>query len=190
MYTVDQNEQFIIFLTSLGVGFILGILYDILRALRLSFTKGKAATVVFDLLYFFLFALLSFIYMLASNKGEVRSYIIIGEIVGAVFYYFSFGIVVMKITDRVAALLKRFYRLVFKVTSAPFRALKRLFLFIFDKSSRFFEKKRKKNEKIRKKLLPKLRLYVYNLLDILDVGKTHTKKGGSDFGKEEKEKTK
>lgn len=190
MYTVDQNEQYMIFLTSLGVGFILGVLYDVLRAVRLSFTKGKAVTVVFDLLYFFLFALLSYIYMLASNKGEVRSYIIIGEIIGAVFYYFSFGIAVVKITERVAMLLRRFYRFAFKVVCAPFRCLKRLFLFVFHKSNSFFEKKQKKNEKIRKKLLPKLRLYVYNLLDILYVGKVHTKKGGSNFGKKEKEKTK
>lgn len=190
MYTVDQNEQLIIFLTSLGVGFILGVLYDALRALRLSLTKGRVATVVFDLLYFFLFALLSYIFMLASNKGEVRSYIIIGEIIGAVFYYFSFGIAVIKITDCFVALLRRFYRFAFKVLSAPFRALKRLFSFIFNKLGVFFEKKRKKNEKIRKKLLPKLRLYVYNLLDILYAGKARSKKGGSDFGKEEKEKTK
>ena len=67
MYSVEQSEQTLIFVASLGVGFLLGILYDIFRALRLSFTKGKAAIVIFDLLYFFAVAFLSF---LCDNKEK------------------------------------------------------------------------------------------------------------------------
>ena len=48
MYNVDQSEQTLIFIASLGVGFLLGILYDALRAVRLSFTKGKIAVIIFD----------------------------------------------------------------------------------------------------------------------------------------------
>ena len=78
MYNVSQSEQTLIFLASLGVGFLLGVLYDFLRALRLSFTRGKVAVIIFDLLYFFMVAFFSYIFILAANKGEVRSYIIIG----------------------------------------------------------------------------------------------------------------
>ena len=88
MYNVEQSEQVLIFIASLGVGFLLGVLYDFLRALRLSFTRVKWSVIIFDLLYFFMVAFLSYIFILASNKGEVRSYIIIGELLGAVFYYF------------------------------------------------------------------------------------------------------
>ena len=40
---------------------------------------------------------------------------------------------------------------------------------------------------MRKKLLPKLRLYVYNLLGILFANKPIGKKGGRDFGKGKEE---
>ena len=96
MYNVSQNEQVLIFIASLGVGFILGVLYDFLRALKLSFTKGKIAVIIFDLLYFFMVAFWSYIFILAANKGEIRSYIIRGELLGAIFYYFSLGIALMK----------------------------------------------------------------------------------------------
>ncbi len=188
MYNVDQNEQMLIFFASIGVGFLLGVLYDFLRALRLSFTKWKWVVIVFDLLYFSLVAFLSYIFILATNKGEVRSYIIIGELFGVLFYYFALGIVMMKLTERFVSFLKSFYSLVFKVVSFPFRLLRRLFVNSFGKIKQFLKKSEKKSEKIRKKVLPKVWLYVYNLLGILCVGSKESRKGGKAYGKGEKEK--
>lgn len=187
MYSVDQSEQLIIFIGSLGVGFLLGIVYDVFRAIRLSFTKSKVAVVVSDVLYFTLFALATFIYALAANKGEVRSYIIIGELSGAAFYYFSFGLAVIKLTDRFVTAFNRFKAFLFKVISAPFRLIRKVFGKLYRKIWAFLKKSEKKSEKIQKNLLPKARLYVYNLLGIFGVGKTHFRKGGGDFGKEKNE---
>lgn len=188
MYNVEQSEQTLIFIASLGVGFLLGILYDVLRALRLSFTKGKIPIVIFDLLYFFAVAFFSYLFILATNKGEVRSYIIIGELLGAVFYYFSLGIAVIKLTNRFVSFLKRVYSFLFKIISFPFRIIKRAFLKIFGKIFTFFEKSEKKSKKIQKKVLPKARVYVYNLFGILCVSSKKSRKGGKANGDKEKEK--
>lgn len=188
MYTVEQNEQAMIFFTSLGVGFLLGVLYDVMRAFRLSFDRGKAVTVIIDLLYFSLVAFCSYVYILAANKGEVRSYIIAGELIGAVFYYFSLGAVAMKITDRLAAFLKKIRSVVFKTICTPPALLKKGFSCFFRKMSSLLKKKQKNSQKIRKKHLPKLRLYVYNLKSILYAGKTSNREDGAGLGKEEKEK--
>lgn len=189
MYNVEQSEQMLIFLASLGVGFILGILYDFLRALRLSFTRGKWSVIIFDLLYFFMVAFLSYIFMLASNKGEVRSYIIIGELLGAVFYYFSLGFALMKLTDKLALLLKRLYKFIFNIISFPFRLLKRVLQKLFGKLIIFLKKSSKKSQKIQKKVLPKWRVYVYNLFGILCAGSQKSRKGGKANGEGEKEES-
>lgn len=189
MYNVAQGEQTLIFIASLGVGFILGVLYDFLRAIRLSFTKGKIPIIIFDLLYFFMVAFLSYIFILAANKGEVRSYIIIGELLGAVFYYFSLGFALMKLTDRFVCLLKRFCKFVFNIISFPFRLLKRLSHKVFDKLITFLKKSEKKSQKIQKKVLPKWRVYVYNLFGILCAGSQKSQKGGKADGKGEKEES-
>ncbi len=189
MYNVSQSEQLLIFLASLGVGFLLGVLYDFLRALRLSFTRGKWSIVAFDLLYFFMVAFCSYIFILAANKGEVRSYIIIGELLGAVFYYFSLGFALMKLTDKLVLILRRFYSLLFKIISFPFRLIKTAFLKVFGKLKVFFEKSEKKSKKIQKKVLPKWRVYVYNLFGILCAGSQKSRKGGKADGKREKEKS-
>lgn len=189
MYNVSQSEQTLIFLASLGVGFLLGILYDFLRAVRLSFSRGKIAVVVFDLLYFFFVAFFSYLFILAANKGEVRSYIIIGELSGAVFYYFSLGFALMKLTDKFVAILKKVYSLAFKIISFPFCLIKSAFLKIFGKLKKIFKKSEKKSQKIQKKVLPKARVYVYNLFGILCAGSQKSEKGGKADGKGKKEKS-
>ena len=188
MYSVPHSEQLSIFLSSLGVGFILGVLYDILRGIRLSVSKSKVLVVVFDLIYFLLLAFITFIFILAANKGEIRFYIILGEIIGLVFYYVSFGIAAIKITDKIIGLLRRFYSFSFRVLSAPFRLMERLFLSLKEKIKKKFRKTSKNSEKIRKKHLPKLRLYVYNLFGILLANQKFQKKGGGSFGKDKKGK--
>ncbi len=188
MYSVPQSEQLSIFVAALGLGFLLGVLYDLLRTVRLSLTNSKIAVVFFDLLYFFLFGLCTFLFILALNKGEVRSYIIAGELIGGAFYYFSFGIAAIKFTDRFTKALKRLYSFVFKIICTPFRLIKRLFFHLSDKFNKLFKKTEKKSEKIRKKHLPKLRLYVYNLFGIFLASSSSEKKGGGRRGKEKKQK--
>lgn len=188
MYSVPQSEQLSIFVAALGTGFILGIVYDILRALRLSFTSSKVAVVVFDLIYCFIFWLASFLFIIAMNKGELRFYIVAGEIIGALFYYVSFGIAAIKITDAFVKYLKRFYSFVYKVLSIPFHLLKRVFINFKTKHQANRKKSEKNMEKLEKNLLPKLRMYVYNLSGMFLISRNSEKKGGGSFGKGKKGK--
>lgn len=186
MYSVPQSEQLSIFVASLGLGFLLGVLYDVVRAIRLSLPYSKIATVIFDLLYCFLFGIITFLFILALNKGEVRFYIIAGEIIGALFYYISFGIAVIKITDHVTAFLKKVYKLIFSIIRAPFRLLKRLFVAIKNKMLLLFKKSEKNSQKLRKKHLPKLRVYVYNLFGVFFTSAKPHRKDVGNLGNKEK----
>ncbi len=190
MYSVPQSRQLTIFLCALGAGFLLGILYDIMRAMRLSFTTSKAAVIIFDVVYFLLCGILSFLFILALNKGEVRFYIIAGEIIGWLFYYISLGVAVIKLTDAFVSAFNKAKSFIFKVISAPFRLIYRAINRICLKISTLFKKTEKKSEKIRKKHLPKLRLYVYNLLGIISTRRNVSKKGGQGFGKRKSKKEK
>jgi spore cortex biosynthesis protein YabQ len=186
MYSVPQSEQLSIFVASLGLGFLLGVLYDVVRAIRLSLPYSKIATVIFDLLYCFLFGTITFLFILALNKGEVRFYIIAGEIIGALFYYISFGIAVIKIRDHVTAFLKKVYKLIFSIIRAPFRLLKRLFVAIKNKMLLLFKKSEKNSQKLRKKHLPKLRVYVYNLFGVFFTSAKSHRKDVGNLGNKEK----
>lgn len=178
MYSFEQSEQLKLFLLSLGAGFLLGILYDILRTIRLTFTKSKKVIFIFDILYFILFGFGTFIFFLATNKGEFRSYMILGEILGWFFYYLSFGIAAKSFTDAFVKTIHTVFKFVFKIISAPFLLIFKGFLKIKEKIYAISQKVTKKMEKNRKKHLQKLRLYVYNLLGILKSNGLSKKKGG------------
>lgn len=177
MYSVAQAEQLKIFLTSLGVGFLLGMLYDIFRFFRLSFSRFKAATVIIDTLYFLLFGFLSYIFILTVNKGEIRFYILLGEALGASFWYFAFAPVSFKITNAVVRFLKRTYW----VVTYPFRALAKAISALNEKIKQKRKKTAKNTQKMRKKLLPKTKIYVYNIFGIFQ-----GKKGGNSLGSQRK----
>lgn len=168
MYSFEQSEQVKLFLLSLGAGFFLGIIYDFLRAIRLTLSKSKAIVFIFDILYFLIFCFFTFIFFLAVNKGEFRSYMIFGELLGWIFYYLSFGIAAKSFTDIFVKVIHSVFRFIKKTVLAPFLLIFRLFLKLKDKFFRFFKKVGKKYEKNHKKHLQKFRLYVYNLLGILN----------------------
>ncbi len=183
MYSVPQSRQLAIFICALGAGFLLGVLYDVIRTLRLSFTKSKTALIIFDTVYFLLCGIISFLFILAFNKGEVRFYILAGEIIGWVFYYFSFGMVAIKITDVIVIALDKAKKVLIKVISAPFRLIFKAVNRIQEKLHKLFKKSGKKSQKIRKKYLQKLRLYVYNLFGIMSTRANTEQKGGKGRGK-------
>lgn len=184
MYSYEQSEQLNLFLLSLGAGFVLGVVYDILRAVRLTISKGKVIIFIFDILYFLIFSLATFLFFLAVNKGEFRSYMIFGEILGFVFYYVSFGIAAKSFTDAFVKAIHACFSSLYKIILMPFKAIFRVISEIKCKFSQFFKKLRKKYEKIQKKHLPKLRLYVYNLLGIF--GKQQNVKEKDGYSDEEK----
>lgn len=185
MYTVAQSEQLKIFAAALGAGFLLGAVYDFFRVLRLSLSRGKVCTVIFDILYFLIFGCGTYTFALAANKGEIRWYIIFGELAGAAVWYLSFAPFSHKLTNIFVNALRQLYSHIL----APFRALKRSVISLLPKLDKKRKKTVKKSEKIRKKLLPKLQIYVYNLICILIGKSTFSEKGGSEVGKQkEKER--
>ena len=113
MYSFEQSEQLKLFLLSLGAGFVLGILYDILRTIRLTFTKSKKVIFIFDILYFVLFGFDTFIFFLATNKGEFRSYMVFGEVLGWIFYYLSFGLAAKSFTDAFVNAIQDYFCAIF-----------------------------------------------------------------------------
>ncbi len=191
MYSVPQNQQLIIFLASIGLGFLLGIFYDILRTVRLTITKSNVGIIIFDVIYFIFFGFASFLFILAMNKGEVRIYIPIGEIIGWLFYYFSFGLAAIKITDLLVKVIRGFFALIFKIITLPFRLIYKGLRLICKGLIRLVKKIENFFKKLLKKLLPKAYMYVYNLFGIVSVRRNNPKKGGRGFGKhkckEEKE---
>lgn len=159
VYIQGLAEQTRIFLYALGFGFLLGILYDIFRTLRLIISRSRGFVFFMDILYFAVCSFLTFCFIMIVDSGRVRIYVAIGEILGWLIYYFSFGAIAMKTTNAVVVFVKRFF-------SALFKPVKRIFHMIFRKMGKFSEFSKKiirKSDKKTKFSLQKYKSIVYNL---------------------------
>lgn len=110
-----------LFMMSFGFGFLLGVAYDLFRIARLTVTRGKVAVFIMDVLYFLAAGITVFLFMLAFNEGEIRSYLLLGIFLGFLIYYFTFGAFVLKWSNRIIRGLRRALRAVFRVLTAPLR---------------------------------------------------------------------
>ena len=152
-------------LMSLGFGLLVGVLYDILRVIRLTLTKSKIAVYVFDTLFVFLASTGSFLFMLTVTDGQLRAFIVFGELLGFFVYYFSFGVIAVKFTTKTAEKIKAFFKRIFNMILAPF---KKIFVRVSAKITENIKKLRKNVQKSLKKskfLLQIDNSLLYNLID-------------------------
>ena len=159
IYIQGMAEQTEIFFYSLGFGFLLGILYDVFRLVRLIVSRSKGFILFMDLLYFTVCSLFTFCFILAADSGKVRLYTVAGELIGWLIYYFSFGTVAMRLSNTVVSFFRR-------VNSAISSRIKTFLEKIFGKFRKTGENCKKIIRKSDKKVkfnLQKYRHIVYNL---------------------------
>ncbi len=158
-YIQGLARQTEIFLYSLGFGFLLGIVYDVFRTLRLIVSGSKGFAFFCDLLYFAVCSFATFCFILVVDSGRVRLYVALGEILGWLIWYFSFGAIAMKATNAVV----RFFRRIILTVSKFFRRIMKRILKKCGKILLFVKKIIRKNNKKSKFFLQKHRGMVYNL---------------------------
>lgn len=159
-YIQGLAEQTEIFLYALGFGFLLGILYNIFRILRMIISDSNGFVFFSDLLYFVVCTFLTFCFILVTDSGKLRIYVMFGIALGWAVCYFSFGAIAVKAGNSFI----RVFRRVFSVLFSPFRRLFSVALQKTRKKADFCKKKARKTEKKVKFNLQKHIGIVYNLL--------------------------
>ena len=120
-YSEPLINQVTVFFRALGCGILLGIFYDLVSAVRMTFGERKVIYVFFDTLYMVLAAVMSFFFMVLYNSGQVRLNLIFAEFIGCTAFHFSFGKYILK---RYSVYLSRI-RKFFSFAARPFVALLR-----------------------------------------------------------------
>lgn len=152
-----------LFLLSIVVGVGLSLLYDLLRVLRLQTRHRPIVVSLEDLLYFLVCAAVTFGFALKDNSGQIRGYILIGELLGWGCWHLSAGEVAVKIASGIFALLRRVVLAVARVALFPFYCLWKLALKILRLLSRPMKLFLKKVMQTQKYNLKRKQMMLYNL---------------------------
>lgn len=129
MYGIDLSVQIENLMPALGLGFLLGFVYDTVRFLRLSFSKGKTVLFITDMLFVVFCTFASYLMILGVNNGNIRIYLILAEITGVVIYFCTAGIIISVVFQKTAGVIRKIFNLIY----APFIFLKKKFMHIFRK---------------------------------------------------------
>lgn len=134
--TVSVSSQMMLFLLSIGIGSVFGLVYDVLYLGRLLSSCGKVLSFVWDCLYLLACGAFTFLFLLAGNAGEIRLFVLLGELLGYILYRLTVGVLVSKGMHWLAASMRR-------TTAAAGRQLKRPVVRAKQKWSVLLSKKRK-----------------------------------------------
>ena len=99
----NQTYLFIVFsLTGIG----LGVLFDFFRALRKTFKTPDLVTYLEDIIYWILAGIIVLYNVWFFNDGEIRIYMILGILIGAVIYTLTLSTIFIKINYFIMSKIK------------------------------------------------------------------------------------
>ena len=127
---ISLSAQTAYFLWSLVLGVALGVLYDAVRAVRMIFRAGKIHVLVSDVVFFAVCGVITSLFSLPFNKGNVRVFILFGEAVGFLAYRITLGSVMGKVYAIFAKKIRSFVQKIRKFLQIFFNYLLKSIAFV------------------------------------------------------------
>lgn len=132
------SKQAVAFLWAVLLGGGLGAVYDVFRVARILRARERPILVFFeDLLFALIAALASALCFAHTNYGQVRLFLLVGEALGFLIYFFTLGVFigalargVARILRAICALFRRFFARFFAFFKKFMNFLKKLFIFL------------------------------------------------------------
>ena len=136
----ENSEQLRELFLSAGMGFCLGAYYDVFRIVRRWLRPSVWHVFFQDCLYAVTAALFTFLFTIALNGGELRTYVLAGLFLGFFAYRHTVGRMAVKVTETVLRACEKVGDRVRKTLSSRCRSLgekaKNAFLSIFPAKKR------------------------------------------------------
>lgn len=102
-FTMEQ--QWLLVLQSVLLGFMIGVLYDFLRALRRLFAAGRIMTAVCDAIFWVLVLALVFEFGILFAAGNNRAFVLVGIVMGVFAYFQTLSGAVLLVFNLIGAAL-------------------------------------------------------------------------------------
>lgn len=107
--TITVQTHYFMFSVVLGLG--IGVIYDLLRGIRIALRNdAKAKVYVSDILIFIIAVFLFEIFTISFGYGVIRYYALLGVFLGIVFYINTIGLLSVKFEKKIAKLCQKLMR--------------------------------------------------------------------------------
>lgn len=116
---ISVSQQCSVFVLSVAVGILIGFWYDIFRIIRKSFPAGTVFVFIQDCIFWIVAAAATFLFVFDKNSGQVRAFILLGEIGGALIYFFTASRPIVFVCVKVIYFIKKIFFFIFKIIAWP-----------------------------------------------------------------------
>ncbi len=116
---LSLTAQTVAFFITVLSGVLFGMIYDILRIFRIAVRHKTVAIIIEDIIFFTVIAFLTFLLALAQDRGDIRLYHIIGEILGFVIYYLTLGEAVLAVADKIILAVRFIFAIINRFIISP-----------------------------------------------------------------------
>ncbi len=136
---LSAHDQAELFLLTILLGGLMGLLYDGLRLFRRILPHKRFWIQTEDFLYWIILALAVFSVLLHKNAGEIRFFIFLGLGGGLLLYFLVCSPFIMRVGEGVLYGAKKVIVLFFTILFTPFRLVFSVFRRPMQKMKRFCE---------------------------------------------------
>ncbi len=161
---ISITHQCQTFLLALLLGAGLSLLYDGFRFLRLILPEQSWRIALEDIVYCLLCGFLTLHFALEWEQGRLRSYLLLGEVLGWLICHFTIGQLLYSAAKGIIAFFRRIFAWIWNYILRPVVKLLQGILSIFAGIWKFVEKKYKKLSLQLKFFLKRRGLLLYNLI--------------------------
>lgn len=117
------TSQAYIFLIFIINGILIAFIFDIFRIFRKSFKTSDLITYIEDIIFWFITCILLAYSIYTYNNGEIRIYMFIGIIIGAILYILTISKYIVEISVKVIKFLKHIFNTFLYYILYPVRIL-------------------------------------------------------------------
>lgn len=126
-------DQVYVFFMAILCGIIIGIINEPFRFLRYIGFDSTVGTFIQDIVFMCIVAFLSFFFSLCYNKGEIRFFILLGELFGFLLFRYTVGIITGKLFYLLHLLLTKIIEFLKKIGKALSTITHRFFTYLLVK---------------------------------------------------------
>lgn len=121
------SNQAYLFLVFIVNGIVIGLLFDFFRIVRKVFLSNDMITCIEDILFWILTGGTVLYSIFVFNNGEIRFFMFLGILIGAIIYMITLSSYVIKINVKIINFTKKIFGIIFLPFKGILKILRKLF---------------------------------------------------------------
>jgi len=129
------SDECLIFLYSIILGAVLGVVFDVFRVIRAVIPHNSFFVAFEDIIFMLIWTFSLVIFSVELSGGNIRFFCFVGTLLGFTIYFFSAGKIVITFIRSVSSLIRRLLNAIF---GRIYGFLRRCFVSVCQKVKSFF----------------------------------------------------